>query len=704
MNKTTRLWLYVITALLTFQVQAQNLTDPSVYASEYTINDPSENGNQNLMPITIVEPGFAFSSLATMPEVMAGMAIDQSTGTIYVASQNTTSALYSVTPDGTVTLINGSWSVPPGFYPFVDTDIEYANGFVFSQISSNTLREVNVSGGAINSYTGDALSGFEAGAAVIGNNLYTTDGLDPMNIVYVRDLTTLTATPTSITIPVFYGRETLASVANNPDELVYCGDGNFHTIEISTGTVSPVIASVPTSASQFAVTPDGRNAYAYDQFLGIIRKIDLTTGVVTDFVTGIAPGAFQDLEFGPASDGSGDISLYFTDATDLYEITGTFVNPPTMVCPMDIVTTSSAGVCGAVVAFSPPLVVDIEDDPEPVPVQTMGPASGSVFPVGVTVVEFTATDSDGNTATCSFTVTVEDVEDPTLTCPADITAGSDPGICGAIVTYDAPVIADNCPQQEYLSNGDFETGDLTGWTPVVLGDFDPVFILNDGTQDPDGPGAPMAPIGGTFDLLSAQDGPSFHMISQPILVPANVTDAEVRWYDRIRNFFSDYVDGSQEFRVDLLDAAMVPITEIYSTNPGDDLIQDGPNFRQFDLTTLLQGLEGQTVYLSFQQITQLFYFNVNIDNVSFTITSTPGSVVQTAGLPSGAEFPVGTTTNTFVVTDAGGNTATCSFDVTVEDTEAPVIVCEGDFQSQDIMLNGSFETGDLSDWTAVDNP
>ncbi len=32
--------------------------------------------------------------------------------------------------------------------------------------------------------------------------------------------------------------------------------------------------------------------------------------------------------------------------------------------------------------------------------------------------------------------------------------------------------------------------------------------------------------------------------------------------------------------------------------------------------------------------------------------------VQTEGLASGATFPVGTTTNTFVVTDAAGNTAT----------------------------------------------
>jgi hypothetical protein len=58
-------------------------------------------------------------------------------------------------------------------------------------------------------------------------------------------------------------------------------------------------------------------------------------------------------------------------------------------------------------------------------------------------------------------------------------------------------------------------------------------------------------------------------------------------------------------------------------------------------------------------------------NISWTVA--PVTVTQTSGLPSGAQFPVGTTTNTFVATDASGNTSTCSFTVTVTDNEPPVI-------------------------------
>jgi hypothetical protein len=40
--------------------------------------------------------------------------------------------------------------------------------------------------------------------------------------------------------------------------------------------------------------------------------------------------------------------------------------------------------------------------------------SGEFFPVGITTVTYTATDASGNTSSCSFTVTVNDVEPPVI--------------------------------------------------------------------------------------------------------------------------------------------------------------------------------------------------------------------------------------------------------------------------------------------------
>jgi phosphatidylethanolamine-binding protein (PEBP) family uncharacterized protein len=67
--------------------------------------------------------------------------------------------------------------------------------------------------------------------------------------------------------------------------------------------------------------------------------------------------------------------------------------------------------------------------------------------------------------------------------------------------------------------------------------------------------------------------------------------------------------------------------------------------------------------------------------VNYAVTSSdncPGSVlVQNSGLASGSVFPKGMTSNRFTVTDAAGNTNSCTFLVVVQDKEAPSITCPG---------------------------
>src|SRR5207249_2688334 len=75
---------------------------------------------------------------------------------------------------------------------------------------------------------------------------------------------------------------------------------------------------------------------------------------------------------------------------------------------------------------------------------TVTPPSGSTFPKGTTTVNVTATDPAGNTATCSFTVTVNDATFAQLTCPSDIVVNHDAGHCCATVNFSARE-TDNCP-------------------------------------------------------------------------------------------------------------------------------------------------------------------------------------------------------------------------------------------------------------------
>ncbi|MFN0009106.1 MAG: multicopper oxidase domain-containing protein [Planctomycetota bacterium] len=85
--------------------------------------------------------------------------------------------------------------------------------------------------------------------------------------------------------------------------------------------------------------------------------------------------------------------------------------PPEITCPADITTDTDPGVCSAVVNYDPPVATDDCG----VPTVVCTPPPGSTFPKGTTTVTCTATDSDGLTAECTFDVTVEDNEPPTVT-------------------------------------------------------------------------------------------------------------------------------------------------------------------------------------------------------------------------------------------------------------------------------------------------
>lgn len=79
----------------------------------------------------------------------------------------------------------------------------------------------------------------------------------------------------------------------------------------------------------------------------------------------------------------------------------------------------------------------------PTPTVTCSPPSGSSFNVGTTTVNCSATNSLG-TANCSFTVTVNDTQLPTITCPGAIVSNITGAATCKVVNYSASA-SDNCP-------------------------------------------------------------------------------------------------------------------------------------------------------------------------------------------------------------------------------------------------------------------
>ena len=215
------------------------------------------------------------------------------------------------------------------------------------------------------------------------------------------------------------------------------------------------------------------------------------------------------------------------------------------------------------------------------------------------------TDASGNTATCSFTVTVNDTELPTITCNAPVVVNNDLGVCGAVVTY-SNSSTDNCPGQVITQTAGLASGSVF-------------------------------PIGTTTNTFV-------------------VTDASGN-------------TATCSFTVTVNDTELPTITCNAPVVVNNDL-----------------GVCGAVVT----------YSNSSTDNC-------PGQVItQTAGLASGSVFPVGTTTNTFVVTDASGNTATCSFTVTVNDTERPVVICPANI-TRVADAGQCFATIAITNATATDN-
>jgi hypothetical protein len=135
--------------------------------------------------------------------------------------------------------------------------------------------------------------------------------------------------------------------------------------------------------------------------------------------------------------------------------------PPTIVCPADVNVSNDPGQCSAVVSF----VVDTTDNCPGITL-VCSPASGSAFPVGTSPVTCTATDAAGNTATCSFNVTVNDTEAPVAICPADVNVSNDPGQCSAVVDYIASA-TDNCPGATILCSPASGSAFPVGTSPVT---------------------------------------------------------------------------------------------------------------------------------------------------------------------------------------------------------------------------------------------
>ncbi|WP_257448703.1 ELWxxDGT repeat protein [Archangium lipolyticum] len=103
-------------------------------------------------------------------------------------------------------------------------------------------------------------------------------------------------------------------------------------------------------------------------------------------------------------------------ASCTFQVTVRDTTPPAVLCPGDV-TVEGTEASGAHVDFRSPRATDGR---MAAPRVTLSAEPGSLFGFGSHTVTATATDGAGNTASCSFVVTVSDTQAPSLACPDDL--------------------------------------------------------------------------------------------------------------------------------------------------------------------------------------------------------------------------------------------------------------------------------------------
>lgn len=365
-----------------------------------------------------------------------------------------------------------------------------------------------------------------------------------------------------------------------------------------------------------------------------------------------------------------DVCGNFAECTQI--ITVNDQTPPVITCPANITVNNTPNQCGAIVNFT----VTATDNCAGTITITSVPASGSFFPVGTTTVTSTAVDACGNTSTCTFTVTVVDVQPPVITCPANITTGNNPGICGAVVNFPLPTVTDNCPlpggvtlnQNTNTTTIAFNTGiscnagATSFWRAYNLASFPAVTGPLTINSVRFGIEVNNTGVAQTMTVnLYNQTGAAFPGGTRTLIATGTVSiTAAANTFYTVNFATAPTVPANAIIIVEVA----TPVGGVFPAANG--LGESGPSY----ISSSACGVPNPVTLASLG-----FTANHTIIGMSGTVPVVPPILVQTAGLPSGSTFPVGTTTNTFVARDNAGNTSTCSFTVTVNDVEQPTISC-----------------------------
>ncbi len=320
---------------------------------------------------------------------------------------------------------------------------------------------------------------------------------------------------------------------------------------------------------------------------------------------------------------------------------------------------------------------------------TPGQSDTYGFQAGTTVLTYTASDINNNTASCAYTILVTDNEQPAITCPTNITRGTDAGLCSAAVVF-APTATDNC-----ITPAISQVSGLPSGSSFPKGISTLVFRATD-----------AAGLTRTCSFRVTVNDTQAPAIS----CPANIVkNTDVNLCNAVTTYtsatFTDNCSGGSVLRISGLPSGVAfPIgtsnVTFRATDGSGNIAQCSFSItiRDMQLPTLTCPLNIQT-NVTPGQCSKV----VNYANPTYSDNCSGGSISLFSGLASGSVFAPGSTTVIWRAFDNVANSNTCSFLVTVVDNELPVINCP-----PSISVTGSgnpcgFPSNQLSTATASDN-
>ncbi|OAV44106.1 hypothetical protein A3850_006155 [Lewinella sp. 4G2] len=402
-----------------------------------------------------------------------------------------------------------------------------------------------------------------------------------------------------------------------------------------------------------------------------------------------------------ADDGNGNTAQCVTTITLADTIS------PTIVCPENQIVNPDASCAVTVADYRSAIVDDNCTVPDDITVsQSLAPGSTLNGEATTETVTLIADDGNGNTTSCSFTVTLEDITPPAITCPAEQTIFVDGSCSVALPDYTditvatdnctpAPAIAQNAPAgtmidtlgaQTVTMTADDGNGNTTdcSFTVNVVDNTAPVLTCPTLSVIPADENCTVS-IADYRDSITVADncGPTSMEAGALTLVQSPVAGTEITDLGTERMITLTATDPSGNSAMCMITVEVADTTRPTIVCPADTtLAVDG------NCSALIPD------YTALPEVADNCAPNAGAGAITVTQQPAAGTMVSDEA---------SLITITLTATDAAGNFITCDFDVQLIDSVPPSITCPAD-QVVEVDADCSIELADYrSQATATDN-